>query len=49
MEEILPNPAIPRVAEAEDGADVVGLLCSEDARWTTRSVVSADGGGIKIL
>jgi NAD(P)-dependent dehydrogenase (short-subunit alcohol dehydrogenase family) len=49
MDEILPNQAIPRVAEPEDVADVVGLLCSRDARWITGSVVSADGGGIKIL
>ena len=49
MEEILPVQAFPRIAEPEDVSDVVGLLCSNEARWITGSVVSADGGGIKIL
>lgn len=40
---------IPRVGMPEDVADVVGLLCREESRWITGSVVSADGGGISIL
>jgi NAD(P)-dependent dehydrogenase (short-subunit alcohol dehydrogenase family) len=40
---------IPRVGLPEDVADVVGLLCREESRWITGSVVSADGGGISIL
>lgn len=40
--------SLPRIAEPEDVADVVGLLCSEEARWITGSLVSADGGGVKI-
>ena len=38
----------PRVSQPEDIADAVGLLCSRDARWITGSLVSADGGSIKI-
>lgn len=49
MEEFLPHQAVPRVGEPEDIADVVGLLCSKEARWITGSVVSADGGCVKIL
>lgn len=47
-DEFLPSMALPKIAEAEDVADVVGLLCSQDARFITGSVVSADGGGINI-
>ena len=47
-QEFVPEQAIPRIAEPEDVAGVVGLLCSRDARWITGSVVSADGGCIKI-
>lgn len=49
MQEYLPLQAVPRIGEPEDVADVVGLLCSKEARWVTGSVVSADGGGMKIL
>jgi NAD(P)-dependent dehydrogenase (short-subunit alcohol dehydrogenase family) len=38
----------PRFGQPEDVADVVGLLCSRDARWITGCVISASGGGIKI-
>ncbi|KAG9528586.1 NAD(P)-binding protein, partial [Aureobasidium melanogenum] len=39
----------PRVALPEDIADVVGFLCGPDSRWVTGSVVSADGGFVKIV
>lgn len=47
--EWLPQMSMPRVAEPEDVADAVGLLCSRDARWITGGVVGVDGGGVKIL
>lgn len=40
--------SIPRIAEAEEVADVVGLLCSKEARWMTGSVIPANGGIYKI-
>ncbi|KAF2424846.1 NAD(P)-binding protein [Tothia fuscella] len=46
--EFLPLQSMPGLGEPEDVADVVGLLCSRDARWITGCVVSASGGGIKI-
>lgn len=46
--EFLPLQSIYRLGQPEDVADVVGLLCSRDARWITGSVISASGGGIKI-
>ncbi|KAH0283913.1 NAD(P)-binding protein [Aureobasidium namibiae CBS 147.97] len=39
----------PRAALPEDIADVVGFLCGPDSRWVTGSVVSADGGMVKIM
>lgn len=39
----------PRAALPEDIADVVGFLCGPDSRWVTGSVVSANGGFVKIL
>ncbi|KAG7111349.1 Dehydrogenase/reductase SDR family member 4 like protein [Verticillium longisporum] len=48
QDEFFPPQSIPRFGQPEDVADVVGLLCSEDARWITGCVVSASGGGIKI-
>ena len=48
-EEIVPTQSLPHVAEVGEVADVVGLLCSEQARWITGSVVGADGGGVMIL
>ncbi|CZR57816.1 related to 3-oxoacyl-[acyl-carrier-protein] reductase [Phialocephala subalpina] len=47
-QEFIPLQSIARMGQPEDVADVVGLLCSRDARWITGSVVSASGGGIKI-
>ena len=47
-EEFLPDQSIPRIGEAEDVADVVGMLCREESRWITGSVISADGGGVHI-
>ncbi|ORY62584.1 uncharacterized protein BCR38DRAFT_439138 [Pseudomassariella vexata] len=46
--EFMPLQSIPKFGQPEDVADVVGLLCSSDARWITGCVVSASGGGIKI-
>lgn len=48
QEEFFPTQSIPRFGQPEDVANVVGLLCGEDARWITGCVVSASGGGIKI-
>ena len=44
-----PRQSIPRMAQPQDIADVVGLLCSREARWITGSKVCADGGAVKIL
>lgn len=33
-----------RITRAEDVADVVSLLCREEARWINGSIVKADGG-----
>jgi len=38
------TPAAARVAEVDDIAPLVAFLCSDDARWTTGSVLSANGG-----
>ncbi|KAH7142040.1 hypothetical protein EDB81DRAFT_797808 [Dactylonectria macrodidyma] len=46
--EFFPTQSIPRFGQADDVADVVGLLCGRDARWITGCVISASGGGIKI-
>jgi hypothetical protein len=46
--EFITLQSIPKFGQPEDVADVVGLLCSRDARWITGSVISASGGGIKI-
>ncbi|KAM0335511.1 hypothetical protein ACHAQA_000559 [Verticillium albo-atrum] len=48
QDEFFPSQSIPRFGQPEDVADVIGLLCSDDARWITGCVVSASGGGIKI-
>jgi NAD(P)-dependent dehydrogenase (short-subunit alcohol dehydrogenase family) len=48
QDEFFPTQSIPRFGQAEDVADVVGLLCGRDARWITGCVISASGGGIKI-
>jgi 3-oxoacyl-[acyl-carrier protein] reductase len=46
--EFLPLQSVPRFGQPEDVADVVGLLCSADARWITGQVVSASGGGVRL-
>lgn len=38
------TPAAARIAEVDDIAPLVAFLCTEDARWTTGSVLSANGG-----
>lgn len=38
----------PRLAECEDIADTVGVLCSKDARWITGSGIPASGGHIRL-
>ena len=38
------TPAAPRVGEVDDIAPLVAFLCSDDARWTTGSCLSANGG-----
>ncbi|KAF9894169.1 hypothetical protein FE257_009142 [Aspergillus nanangensis] len=48
QDEFFPTQSIPRFGQPEDVANVVGLLCGEDAKWITGCVVSASGGGIKI-
>jgi 3-oxoacyl-[acyl-carrier protein] reductase len=39
----------PRLGEPEDIADIVGFLVSEKARWTTGSVICANGGAAKVF
>lgn len=46
--EFIPLQSMPRMGQPDDVADVVGLLCSREARWITGTVVSASGGGVKI-
>lgn len=46
--EFFPTQSIPHFGQPDDVADVVGLLCSADARWITGSVISASGGCVKI-
>jgi 3-oxoacyl-[acyl-carrier protein] reductase len=38
------TPAAPRVAEVDDVAQIVAFLCEEQSRWSTGSVVCANGG-----
>ncbi|KUL82037.1 hypothetical protein ZTR_10041 [Talaromyces verruculosus] len=38
------TPAAARIAEVDDIAPLVAFLCTEDARWTTGSVLCANGG-----
>lgn len=47
-QEFMPLQSIPRLGQPEDVADVVGMLCSHQARWMTGCVISASGGGLKI-
>lgn len=47
--EFHPLQSITRFGQPEDVGDVVGLLCSNDARWITGSVVTATGGSYGAL
>jgi 3-oxoacyl-[acyl-carrier protein] reductase len=47
-QEFMPLQSLPRFGQPEDVADVIGLLCTHEARWITGSVISASGGGLKI-
>ncbi len=47
-QEFIPRQALPRFGQPDDVSDVVGFLCSREARWITGSVISASGGGIMI-
>ena len=47
--EFIPLQSLPRFGQLDDVADVVGLLCSRNAKWITGGVISASGGGIKIV
>ncbi|RVX73378.1 hypothetical protein B0A52_03020 [Exophiala mesophila] len=38
------TPAAPRVAEVDDVVQIVAFLCDERSRWSTGSVVNANGG-----
>lgn len=38
------TPAAARIAEVDDIAPLVAFLCADDSRWTTGSVLSANGG-----
>ena len=42
----LSRQSIPRLAQPADVADVVGLLCSQNARWITGNKIGANGGSI---
>ena len=46
--EFLPMQSIQRIGQAEEVADVIGMLCGRDARWITGCAISASGGGVKI-
>ncbi|KAI1620187.1 putative gluconate 5-dehydrogenase [Exophiala viscosa] len=38
------TPAAPRIAQVDDIAQIVAFLCEEQSRWSTGSVVNANGG-----
>lgn len=38
------TPAAPRIATPDDIAQIVAFLCEEGSRWSTGSVVNANGG-----
>jgi NAD(P)-dependent dehydrogenase (short-subunit alcohol dehydrogenase family) len=38
------TPTAPIVSEVDDTAPPVAFLCSDDAKWTTGSCLSANGG-----
>ncbi|KAL4732062.1 hypothetical protein ACLX1H_001069 [Fusarium chlamydosporum] len=44
QDEFFPLQSVPQFGQPEDVADVVGMLCGNDGRWITGSVVSASGG-----
>jgi 3-oxoacyl-[acyl-carrier protein] reductase len=46
--EFIPKQNIPQFAQPNDVANVIGMLCSRDARWITGSVVCANGGSVNI-
>lgn len=48
QDEFFPLQSIPKFGQPEDVADVVGMLCGNDGRWITGSVISASGGCIKM-
>jgi 3-oxoacyl-[acyl-carrier protein] reductase len=48
-QEFIPLQSIPRMGQPSDVADIVGMLCSDLARWLTGNVVSASGGGIRLI
>lgn len=39
----------PYFAQCDDVADIVGMICSREARWITGSVIPANGGAAMIL
>ncbi|KAJ3460508.1 hypothetical protein MRS44_011375 [Fusarium solani] len=41
QDEFFPTQSIPRFGQPEDVADVVGLLCGNDARWITGCVAAS--------
>ncbi|KAI9929634.1 hypothetical protein ASPWEDRAFT_134436 [Aspergillus wentii DTO 134E9] len=43
-EAVKATPAAPRVAEVDDIAQIIAFLSEEGSRWTTGSVVNANGG-----
>lgn len=46
---ILPKQSLgATIGKCENVADIVGFLCSHDARWMTGSVVAANGGSRKV-
>lgn len=40
------TPAAARIANVDDIAPIVAFLCSEESRWSTGSVVNANGGSM---
>ncbi|EMT69568.1 3-oxoacyl-[acyl-carrier-protein] reductase FabG [Fusarium odoratissimum] len=48
QDEFFPLQSIPKFGQPDDVADVVGMLCGNDGRWITGSVISASGGCIKM-
>ena len=48
-EEFITLQSSPKFGQPEDVADVVGMLCSRDARWITAVVVTKLGGDLPLL